>query len=238
MSTLITCSHVDFGYEDHDAVTDLTMEVEEGDYLCVVGANGAGKSTLVKGLLCLLRPTGGSLEVADDLKRTGIGYLPQQTAAQKDFPASVREVVLSGALSRRGRRFFYSREEKAMADSAMERLGIRQLAGRCYRELSGGQQQRALIARALCAAGKLLILDEPVTGLDPQAIQDFYGFIRRLNREEKVAIVMVSHDVANAVGQARKILHLQQKTLFYGSARDYKETRQGREFLGGEEADK
>ena len=176
--------------------------------------------------------------MGDDLKRTGIGYLPQQTAAQKDFPASVREAVLSGALSRRGRRFFYSKEEKAMADSAMERLGIRQHAGRCYRELSGGQQQRALIARALCAAGKLLILDEPVTGLDPQAIQDFYGVIRRLNREEKMAIVMVSHDVANAVGQARKILHLQQKTLFYGSARDYKETRQGREFLGGEEADK
>ncbi|MCI8838167.1 MAG: metal ABC transporter ATP-binding protein [Hungatella sp.] len=236
MSALITCSHVDFGYENHDAVVDLTMEVNEGDYLCVVGANGAGKSTLVKGLLGLLAPTGGSLVVAETLKRTGIGYLPQQTAAQKDFPATVREVVLSGALSRRGRRFFYSGEEKEMAEKAMERLGITDLARRCFRELSGGQQQRALIARALCAAGKLLILDEPVTGLDPQAVQEFYGFIRRLNREEKVAIVMVSHDVANMVGQADKILHLQQKVLFYGTAGEYKKTRAGREFLGGGEA--
>ena len=235
MSALITCSHVDFGYENHDAVVDLTMEVNEGDYLCVVGANGAGKSTLVKGLLGLLAPTGGSLVVAETLKRTGIGYLPQQTAAQKDFPATVREVVLSGALSRRGRRFFYSGEEKEMAEKAMERLGITDLARRCFRELSGGQQ-RALIARALCAAGKLLILDEPVTGLDPQAVQEFYGFIRRLNREEKVAIVMVSHDVANMVGQADKILHLQQKVLFYGTAGEYKKTRAGREFLGGGEA--
>lgn len=235
MSALITCSHVDFGYENHDAVVDLTMEVNEGDYLCVVGANGAGKSTLVKGLLGLLAPTGGSLVVAETLKRTGIGYLPQQTAAQKDFPATVREVVLSGALSRRGRRFFYSGEEKEMAEKAMERLGITDLARRCFRELSGGQQQRALIARALCAAGKLLILDEPVTGLDPQAVQEFYGFIRRLNREEKVAIVMVSHDVANMVGQADKILHLQQKVLFYGTAGEYKKTRAGREFLGGGE---
>lgn len=236
MSALITCSHVDFGYENHDAVVDLTMEVNEGDYLCVVGANGAGKSTLVKGLLGLLAPTGGSLVVAETLKRTGIGYLPQQTATQKDFPATVREVVLSGALSRRGRRFFYSGEEKEMAEKAMERLGITDLARRCFRELSGGQQQRALIARALCAAGKLLILDEPVTGLDPQAVQEFYDFIRRLNREEKVAIVMVSHDVANMVGQADKILHLQQKVLFYGTAGEYKKTRAGREFLGGGEA--
>ena len=227
---------MDFGYENHDAVVDLTMEVNEGDYLCVVGANGAGKSTLVKGLLGLLAPTGGSLVVAETLKRTGIGYLPQQTAAQKDFPATVREVVLSGALSRRGRRFFYSGEEKEMAEKAMERLGITDLARRCFRELSGGPQQRALIARALCAAGKLLILDEPVTGLDPQAVQEFYGFIRRLNREEKVAIVMVSHDVANMVGQADKILHLQQKVLFYGTAGEYKKTRAGREFLGGGEA--
>lgn len=232
MSALITCSHVDFGYEHHDAVVDLTMEVEEGDYLCVVGANGAGKSTLVKGLLGLLAPTGGTIRMADELKKTGIGYLPQQTAAQKDFPATVREVVLSGALSRRGRRFFYSGQEKEMAERAMERLGILDLKGRCFRELSGGQQQRVLIARALCAAGKMLILDEPVTGLDPQAIQDFYGFIKRLNREEGVAIIMVTHDVANMVGQADKILHLQQKVLFYGNVQDYKKTRAGREFLG------
>ncbi len=232
MSALITCSHVDFGYENHDAVVDLTMEVEEGDYFCVVGVNGSGKSTLVKGLLGLLKPTKGTLAVSEELKKTGIGYLPQQTAAQKDFPATVNEVVLSGALSRRGNRPFYSRREKEMALEAMEKLGIQDLKGRCYRELSGGQQQRTLIARALCAARKMLILDEPITGLDPSAIQDFYGLTRRLN-QEGVTIFMVTHDVANVVGQATKILHLRQRPLFFGTPQEYVSTPAGQEFLGG-----
>ena len=235
MSSLITCSHVDFGYENHDAVIDLSIEVEEGDYFCVVGVNGSGKSTLVKGLLGLLKPTAGTITVADELKKTGIGYLPQQTAAQRDFPATVYEVVLSGALSRRGNRPFYSRTEKDMAMSAMEKLGIQNLRLHCYRELSGGQQQRVLIARALCAARKMLILDEPITGLDPWAIQDFYGLIRHLNREEGVTIFMVTHDVANIVGQASKILHLHQKALFYGKPQAYEKSPQGRRFLGGGE---
>ncbi|MCI8515935.1 MAG: metal ABC transporter ATP-binding protein [Hungatella sp.] len=233
MSSLITCSHVDFGYENHDAVIDLTMEVEEGDYLCVVGANGSGKSTLVKGLLGLLKPTAGTLVVSEELKRTGIGYLPQQTAAQRDFPATVCEVVISGALSRRGNRPFYSAKEKNMAAAAMEKLGILDLKRRCYRELSGGQQQRVLIARALCAAKKLLILDEPVTGLDPSAIQEFYGLVKRLNSEEGMAVLMVTHDVANIMGQASRILHLQQRALFFGTPAEYGETQVGRRFLGG-----
>lgn len=233
MSALITCSHVDFGYENQDAVIDLTMDVEEGEYLCVVGANGSGKSTLVKGLLGLLKPTGGSLVVSEELKKTGIGYLPQQTVAQKDFPATVWEVVLSGALGRSGNRPFYGKMEKETAIAAMEKLGICQLRQRCYRELSGGQQQRVLIARALCAARKMLILDEPVTGLDPSAIQDFYSLIRRFNREG-VTIFMVTHDVANVAGQADRILHLQQKILFLGPPEEYKKTPEGRRFLGGE----
>ncbi|MCI8534426.1 MAG: metal ABC transporter ATP-binding protein [Hungatella sp.] len=233
MSSLITCNHVDFGYENQDAVIDLTMEVQEGDYLCVVGVNGSGKSTLVKGILGLLKPTAGTLVVDEELKKTGIGYLPQQTAAQKDFPATVYEVVLSGTLNRRGNRPFYSNAEKETAKSAMQRLGIESLKKRCYRELSGGQQQRVLIARALCATKKLLILDEPITGLDPWAIQDFYGLVRRLNQEEGVTIFMVSHDVANIIAQANKILHLQQKVLFFGSSEEYRKTKAGREFLGG-----
>ena len=233
MSSLITCNHVDFGYENQDAVIDLTMEVQEGDYLCVVGVNGSGKSTLVKGILGLLKPTAGTLVVDEELKKTGIGYLPQQTAAQKDFPATVYEVVLSGTLNRRGNRPFYSNAEKETAKSAMQRLGIESLKKRCYRELSGGQQQRVLIARALCATKKLLILDEPITGLDPWAIQDFYGLVRRLNQEEGVTIFMVSHDVANIIAQANKILHLQHKVLFFGSSEEYRKTKAGREFLGG-----
>ena len=234
MKPLITCSHVDFGYENHDAVIDLNMEVCPGDYLCIVGENGSGKSTLIKGILGLLKPTGGSLKIDEDLRRTGIGYLPQQTAAQRDFPASVREVVLSGCLSRRGSRPFYSREEKQLAAENMRRLGIEDLGRRCYRELSGGQQQRVLIARALCATRRMLILDEPVTGLDPSAIQDFYHLVRQLNREEHVTILMVTHDVGNVLQEAGKVLHLKQRVLFYGTAEDYRASEAGRLFLGGE----
>lgn len=212
---------MDFGYDNQDAVTDVNMEVDPGDYLCIVGENGSGKSTLMKGLLGLIRPTGGTLVTADELKRTGIGYLPQQTAAQKDFPATVSEVVLSGCLNRRGMLPFYSKKEKEIADRNMEKLGITPIRKQCYRELSGGQQQRVLIARALCATSSLLILDEPITGLDPTAIQEFYTMIRRLNREDKVAILMVSHDLRNAVEEANKILHLQKRVLFYGPAHDY-----------------
>ena len=231
MEPLIKCEHVDLGYENQDAVINVNMEVCPGDYLCIVGENGSGKSTLIKGLLGLLKPSGGKLTVAEGLKTTGIGYLPQQTAAQKDFPASVREVVLSGCLSRRGRRPFYSKTEKDIAVANMEKLGITQLAGQCYRELSGGQQQRVLIARALCATRELLILDEPITGLDPMAIQDFYSMIRKLNREDKVAIIMVSHDLRNAVEEANKILHLQKQVLCYGPAHDYMNSKAAGHFF-------
>ena len=235
MSARIRCEHVDFGYENHDAVIDVSMEINPGDYLCILGENGSGKSTLMKGILGLLKPTAGTLVVDEELRRTGIGYLPQQTAAQRDFPATVYEVVRSGCLSHLGRRPFFSRADKALAMENMEKLGIAGLSRKCYRELSGGQQQRVLIARALCATKKLLILDEPITGLDPSAIQELYALIRKLNREDKVTILMVSHDVQNVVHQANKILHLQQRVLFYGSVKDYVKSRAGLEFLGGDE---
>ena len=230
---LLKCEHVDFGYENYDVVKDVSLEICQGDYLCIVGENGAGKSTLMKGLLGLLKPTGGSLMVSDDLKRSGIGYLPQQTPAQKDFPATVQEVVISGCLGKRGNRPFYSKKERETAAVNMERLGITDLRKSCYRDLSGGQKQRTLIARALCATDRLLILDEPITGLDPSTTQDFYRVIRHLNREEQVAVLMVSHDIQNIVAQANKILHLKQSVLFYGSVEDYKQAECGREFLGG-----
>lgn len=231
MEPLIKCEHADFGYENQDAVVDVNMEVNAGDYLCIVGENGSGKSTLMKGFLGLLKPLSGTLSVSEHLKATGIGYLPQQTAAQKDFPATVYEVVLSGCLSRRGRLPFYSKAEKAIAEAGMEKMGIASLRGRCYRELSGGQQQRVLIARALCATKEILILDEPVTGLDPSAIQEFYAMIRKLNREDGVAILMVSHDLRNAVEEADKILHLQKRVLFYGPAGDYMNSRAAGHFF-------
>ena len=235
MGLLLKCEHVDFGYENQDAVIDVSLEVSTGDYICIVGENGSGKSTLMKGILGLLKPTEGKIEISEELKKAGIGYLPQQTAAQKDFPATVFEVVISGCLGKRGNRPFYSPKEKQTALSNLERLGIADLKKGCFRDLSGGQKQRALIARALCATDKLLILDEPITGLDPSAIQDFYNIIRKLNREEQVAILMVSHDMANIVRQAGKILHLQQKALFWGTVQDYLKSGIGNQFLGGEE---
>lgn len=236
MKPLIECVEAGFGYENVDVVTEVTMEVFPGDYIGVVGENGAGKSTLIKGLLGLLKPTSGVITIAEELKKTGIGYLPQQTAAQKDFPATVWEVVLSGTLSRAGYRPFYSREEKKLAEVNMGRLGIEDLKYKCYRDLSGGQKQRVLIARALCATEKLLILDEPITGLDPSAAQEFYQVVKHLNRDQGVAILMVSHDIQNMVRQAGKILHLNQKVLFYGTVEQYRNSSVGRRFLGGEDA--
>ena len=230
---MITCDHMDLGYENQDAVLDVTIQVNAGDYLCIVGENGSGKSTLIKGILGLLKPTGGTLTVAEELKKSGIGYLPQQTAAQRDFPAAVWEVVLSGCLKRRQNRPFYSAAERELAKLNMEKLGITDLKDQCYRELSGGQQQRVLIARALCATDKLLILDEPITGLDPSAIQDFYHLVERLNKKDGVAIVMVTHDLKNVLPYASKILHLKQRTVFYGAPAEYEESPEGREFLGG-----
>ena len=193
MNPIIKCEHTDFGYENHDAVIDLNLEIYPGDYLCVVGENGSGKSTLIKGMLGLLKPTGGSLSVADELKCGGIGYLPQQTAAQKDFPATVQEVVLSGTLSRRGNRPFYSRAERKLAAHNLERLGIEHLKQKCYRELSGGQQQRVLIARALCATEQLLILDEPMNGLDPAGIREMRELLKGLMQKQKMTILLSSH---------------------------------------------
>lgn len=230
---LLKCECVDFGYENYDVVKDVSMEVNPGDYLCIVGENGSGKSTLMKGLLGLLKPTGGTITMSDDLRKSGIGYLPQQTPAQKDFPATVYEVVLSGCLGKRGNRPFYSSAEKQVAELNMEKLGITELQKSCYRDLSGGQKQRTLIARALCATDRLLILDEPITGLDPSTTQDFYRVIRHLNRDEKVAVLMVSHDIQNIVTQAKKILQLKQTVQFYGPVEEYRMTEFGKEFLGG-----
>ena len=232
---LLKCEHVDFGYENYDVVKDVSLEINPGDYLCIVGENGSGKSTLMKGILGLIKPTGGTLFVAEELKKSGIGYLPQQTPAQKDFPATVEEVVLSGCLGKRGNRPFYSRAERQVAEANMKRLGILELRKSCYRDLSGGQKQRSLIARALCATDKLLILDEPISGLDPAAIMDFYHLIRQLNQKEQVAILMVSHDIGNIIHQANKILQLKQTVQFYGTVEEYRQSVYGKEFLGGEE---
>ena len=217
----IKVENLTLGYDGHAIVEDLNFSVNAGDYLCIVGENGSGKTTLMKTLLHLRAPMGGRIIMGDGVKENEIGYLPQQSEMQKDFPASVTEIVLSGCQGRCGLRPFYNQEEKKLAEDAMEKMGITALAKRCYRELSGGQQQRVLLARALCAAQKILLLDEPVSGLDPVVTADMYDLIRRLNRSG-ITIIMISHDIAAALKDASHILHIG-GSVFFGTKEAYLE---------------
>ncbi len=232
----IACNDLKLGYDGNVIIEDLNFRVESGDYLCIVGENGSGKSTLMRTLLGLQQPISGEITVGDGLKRTEIGYLPQQTRVQRDFPASVREVVLSGCQNRCGLRPFYNRQDKDRAKQAMEKMNILPLQNRCYRELSGGQQQRVLLARALCATEKMLLLDEPVAGLDPKVTGEMYQLIAELNREG-ITVIMISHDIGAAVRYASHILHVG-KHLWFGTREDYVKSDIGRLFTGeGERAD-
>ena len=229
----LNCRNLTLGYEGTALVKDLNFEVNRGDYLCIIGENGAGKSTLMRTILRLQKPMAGEITFGDGVLENEIGYLPQQTVVQRDFPASVQEVVLSGCQGRLGKRPFYSREDKKRAAENMERLGISDLAKRCYRELSGGQQQRVLLARALCATERMLLLDEPVSGLDPNVTIEMYELIQKLNREG-ITVIMISHDIVSAVRYADHILHLG-TDVFYGTTEEYKNSDQGRRYLEGGE---
>ena len=219
--TILECSDVTMSYEGVNVFEHLSFKLNKGDYLCVLGENGSGKSTLMKGLLGLLKPISGKIEYSDGLARNEIGYLPQQSPVQRDFPASVYEVVLSGTLNRKGLTPFYGRKDKKLVMDNLERLSISHLKDNCYRDLSGGQQQRVLLARALCATRSLLLLDEPVTGLDPVVSAELYGLISDLNKKDGITVIMVSHDVKQSVANATHILHLENKTCFFGSVNDY-----------------
>ena len=228
----ITCEHLTLRYESLTMQKDLNFTVSAGDYLCIVGENGSGKSTLMKCLLGLKSADGGTLTFGDGLKRNEIGYLPQQSMIQRSFPASVREVVLSGCVSRRAFHPFYTKADKESAAAQMECLNITALADRCYRELSGGQQQRVLLARALCATQKLLLLDEPLTGLDPLVAGELYAILRHIHDEHGITIIMITHDVECAVRHAKTILHIGRNESFFGSCAEYEKSAIGRRFLG------
>lgn len=231
---IFECKDVTLGYENKVVAKNLNFKIDQGDYLCVVGENGTGKSTLIKTLIGLIKPLNGEVIAnVQGKNHKGVGYLPQQTQAQKDFPASVWEVVLSGVLNNDHRCPFYNKKDKAEAEKNMEKLNILDLKKRCYRELSGGQQQRVLLARALCATDSVLILDEPVTGLDPAASMEFYETIKDLNKKENVTIIMVSHDIKNALNYATHILHLEQENDFFGTVEEYKKSNVSNMFLGG-----
>ncbi len=219
----LRCKDLCVGYDGKEIVHGLDLEINKGDYLCIVGENGSGKTTLMKTILGLLSPVSGKAELGDGLGRKDIGYLPQQTLAQRDFPASVWEIVISGCQARCGLRPFYNKAERSLAEKALKRLDIEKLRRKCYRELSGGQQQRVLLARALCATQKLLLLDEPVSGLDPVATATMYELIDGLNREDGITVVMISHDVEAAVKYATHILHVGDR-IFFGTKQEYLES--------------
>lgn len=227
---LLTCRDLSLGYEGKAILQHVSFDVNAGDYLCIVGENGSGKTTLMKTILGLRKPLSGTVATGDGLRQSEIGYLPQQTLVQRDFPASVKEIVLSGCQGRQGMRPFYSRADRQLAKENIRRMGLEALANRCYRELSGGQQQRVLLARALCATRKLLLLDEPVAGLDPKVTAEMYAIIRSLNRQEGITVIMISHDLGAALAHATHILHIG-STVYYGTRQDYLSSPVGKAFL-------
>ena len=232
---LLACQDLSIGYDGREIVRGLNFSVNPGDYLCIVGENGSGKSTLMKTILGLQSPLGGKIITGDGLKPNEIGYLPQQTPVQKDFPASVWEIVLSGCGNRMGMRPFYNREEKLLARENIQKLELAPLIKRSYRELSGGQQQRVLLARALCATRKMLLLDEPVSGLDPRIAAEMYGIIESLNKNDGITVIMISHDIEATVKYASHVLHIGSE-VFFGTREEYLQSGPAQYFLkGGEE---
>lgn len=227
---LLTANNLTLGYGDRLLLSGLNFTVNSGDYLCVVGENGSGKSTLVRCLLGLQQVAAGAIVPGDNLKMNQIGYLPQQTVVQKDFPATVWEIVLSGCQGHRGLWPFYSKADKALAKANIARMNLTELTRRCYRELSGGQQQRVLLARALCATKRLLLLDEPVSGLDPRMTAEMYQLIEKLN-DEGITVIMISHDIACSVKYAKHVLHIGNE-FFFGTVEDYKKSPAGSKYLG------
>lgn len=229
---LIQCNDLCLSYDNQNAVTNACFSIENGDYMSVLGENGSGKSTLIKALLGLKKPDSGEIKFSG-IEPKQIGYLPQQTNVQRDFPATVQEVVLSGCLNRSGLSPFFSQNQKSTAKSNMEKLNITNIAKKSYRELSGGQQQRVLLARALCSTEKMLLLDEPVTGLDPVAKADFYNIIQHINQKHGITVIMITHDINSALKFSSKILHMKNKVMFFGSTEDYFGTDLCKMMIGG-----
>ena len=230
---LIKCHDLSIGYNDRTVLKNLNFSIGENDYLCIIGENGSGKSTLIKSILKLQKPLSGKIEYSPHLKANEIGYLPQQSSIQRDFPAGVEEIVLSGCINRLGFRPFYSAKNRKKARHNMELMKIDNLKNESYQNLSGGQQQRVLLARALTSSSKALLLDEPVTGLDPKATSDMYSLIETINKEYRIAVIMVSHDINAAFKYATHILHLSSTGVFFGTTEEYKNSDFHKRFYGG-----
>ena len=230
---ILTCKNASFGYDGEVVLSGIDFTLCGAEYMCILGENGAGKSTLVKGILGLISPVAGEIEFGEGLRACEVGYLPQQTQVQKSFPASVLEVVLSGRINSMGMRPFYNRKDREDAVKKLELMGMKGMERRSFQEFSGGQKQRVLLARAMCAAGRLILLDEPVSGLDPAATTDLYELIADINKNMGMTVIMVSHDTQAAVKYASHIMQLSHTQLFYGTVDDYKNSEVGHDYLKG-----
>lgn len=230
---LLTCRNASFGYDGEVVLSGIDFTLYGGEYMCILGENGAGKSTLVKGILGLISPTAGEIEFGEGLRACEVGYLPQQTQVHKSFPASVLEVVLSGRINSMGMRPFYNRKDREDALKKLELMGMKGTERRSFQELSGGQMQRVLLARAMCAAGRFILLDEPVSGLDPAATTDLYELIADINKNMGMTVIMVSHDTEAAIKYASHIMQLSHTQLFYGTVDEYKNSELGHDYLKG-----
>lgn len=230
---ILTCKNASFGYDGEVVLSGIDFTLCGAEYMCILGENGAGKSTLVKGILGLISPVAGEIKFGEGLRACEVGYLPQQTQVQKSFPASVLEVVLSGRINSMGMRPFYNRKDREDAVKKLELMGMKGMERRSFQELSGGQKQRVLLARAMCAAGRLILLDEPVSGLDPSATTDLYELIADINKNMGMTVIMVSHDTQAAVKYASHIMQLSHTQLFYGTVDDYKNSEVGHDYLKG-----
>lgn len=232
--SLISVDNVSFVYGGKTVVSGLSFDIEANDYLCIVGENGSGKTTIMKGITGLKKPSSGSITFGEGLNSYEVGYLPQREEIQRDFPASVEEIVLSGRLNVHSSKTRYSKLDKLSSEGYMHLLGIADLKKEAYRELSGGQQQRVLLARALCSMKRVLLLDEPASGLDPVTSKEMYRIINNINKENDITIIMVTHDMLAASHYAKHILHVENKPLFYGSKEDYFKSEAAKRYLGGE----
>lgn len=229
---LLTCRKLVPGYGARAVAGEIDIDVSEGDGLCVVGGNGTGKSTFLRTLLGLQPALSGEVSFNPSLRPGDIGYLPQQNPLQRDFPATAREVAMSGCQAMRGTRPFFRERERAIANEAMGRFGVAAFADRPYRELSGGQRQRVLLARALCAGRRLLVLDEPATGLDPGAAAELYAAMAELHRGG-LATISVTHDMAGGLEGATHILDLGRAKPFFGPMAEWARSRPGNGGKGG-----
>lgn len=233
---LINVNNIYLSYEKINVLSNLSFSVYDNDYLCIIGDNGTGKTTLMRSLLGLKRVSEGEITF-NNINKNQIGYLAQQSDLQKDFPATVKEIVLSGCINRNGIYPFYTTKDKKNAIDAMNTLGILDLKEKCYRELSGGQQQRVLLARAICSSKKLIFLDEPTTGLDPAMTTEFFSLIKKMNEDLSISVVMVTHDTYCASKYSKHILYLHDNSYFYGETKDFFNTEEGRNYIRGHKHD-